>query len=228
MWSWVCLKIALILCLSLNDVSEASQDQAEAALVGALVAVECGGDGMEVTGAKPRFQEEVRTDEKGEFRVELPFSVGKRVEGCFVKSVRSSEPDCAVAVSRGSSTIRLKVKTSGNRVFSAGSFAFKPLKRPKQCHTKPRNKNSDDEFSAAEPFPSPARFLIPPVTRGKQTTTGYDDSSDADALGLPFQSNPFQPPFQFQPPPDSMFTPYFQPPPASIFDAMPLQPPPDS
>ncbi|KAJ9540494.1 hypothetical protein OSB04_027000 [Centaurea solstitialis] len=253
MWSWVCLKIALILCLSLNDVCEAGQAQPQTALVGtvycdpcsyqdfsksshfisdALVAVECSsGDEVEEGGSIPRFQQEVRTDKKGEFRVELPLSINERVpEGCSVKSVRSSEPDCAMAIPTASSTIRLKVKASGNRVFSAGSFAFKPLKLPNHCHKKPRDRTSNDKLRAATPLPSPAGLLIPSVTTGKQTTNFYDDPSDADAdaFGIPFQANPFQPPFQFQPPPDTMFTPDFQPPPASVFDPRPLQPPPDS
>ncbi|TKY65860.1 Major pollen allergen Lol p 11 [Spatholobus suberectus] len=73
---------------------------------GALVAVECK-DGYE--SSKPRLRKEVKTDEHGEFKVQVPFSVSKYVKGikvCTVKLISSSEPYCAVA-SAATSSLRL-------------------------------------------------------------------------------------------------------------------------
>ena len=43
--------------------------------LGATVAVECGN-----RGRKPSFREEVKTDKRGEFKVNLPVLVSKHVE----------------------------------------------------------------------------------------------------------------------------------------------------
>ncbi|MED6207224.1 hypothetical protein PIB30_033818 [Stylosanthes scabra] len=102
---------------------------------GASVAVECK-DGI----SKPKFRKEVKTNDAGEFRVELPFSVSKhvrRIKGCSVKLVSSSEPYCAVASAATSSSIRLKSRKQGLHIFSAGYFSFKPLKLPNLCNQKP-------------------------------------------------------------------------------------------
>ncbi|KAI3722471.1 hypothetical protein L2E82_33510 [Cichorium intybus] len=266
MWSWICLRIALTLCLTLKVASEASpaslvgivycdicfnQDFLKSSrfISGASIVVECGGDGVDVKGMESRFRKEVKTNWKGEFRVNLPSAVTDKIRECSVKLIRSNQPDCPVVATATSSSIMLKTKTPGNRVFSAGVFTFRPRKQPKQCQTGTRNKNSNDGFRAPTPFPSPI---------GKQTNMEFDDLAEANSFGLPLPYQ-FQPPvplfpFQFQPPPDSMFIPYsqpppppdsmftlgfqpppdsmfipnFQPPPDSMFNPIPLQPPPES
>ncbi|XP_057769811.1 vegetative cell wall protein gp1-like [Salvia miltiorrhiza] len=91
-------------------------------IAGATVAVEC-------KSSRPRFRQEVETNSRGEFRVELPFSVGKHVKtirGCSVSLVRSNEPSCAAATSSSSSSLRLKSRNGREQIFSAGLFTFKP------------------------------------------------------------------------------------------------------
>jgi len=136
--------------------------------LGAMVAVECGGDGMK------SFREEVTTNEKGEFEAKLPVSVGKnvdRIKSCSVKLVSSSQPYCAVAATATSSEIRFKSKKAGTHVLSAGFFTFKP----ELC--------SHKDFAGK-------RFPIPPVTRKKKTSESDDDLSDEKLLGLPIPPVP--------------------------------------
>lgn len=95
---------------------------------GASVAVEC-----KVGDSKPRFYKEVKTNEHGEFKVKLPFSVRKhvkRIKGCSFKLMSSNEPHCAVASASAAATtsLRLKKKLQGEHIFSAGIFSFKPIK----------------------------------------------------------------------------------------------------
>ncbi|XP_058070564.1 pollen-specific leucine-rich repeat extensin-like protein 4 [Magnolia sinica] len=102
---------------------------------GASVAIECGD-----TGQKPSFQKEVKTNKHGEFKVHLPFAVGKhvrRIKKCSVKLISSSEPYCAVASTATSSSLHLKSRKQGTHIFSAGFFTFKPLKQPELCYEKP-------------------------------------------------------------------------------------------
>ncbi|KAJ6287905.1 hypothetical protein OIU77_001143 [Salix suchowensis] len=68
---------------------------------GAHVAVECKDE-----KSRPSFREEAKTDEHGEFKVHLPFSVTKhvkKIQGCSVELLSSSEPFCAVASTATSS-----------------------------------------------------------------------------------------------------------------------------
>nr|XP_043633531.1 extensin-like [Erigeron canadensis] len=276
MRSCVCLTIALIICSTLYHVSNASQ----AALVGtvycdtcfnrelsgsihfisgALVAVECGGDGSTSSVWNPRFREEVKTNGKGEFKVKLPFSPIKHVnviKGCSVNLIRSGESECAMAVTKASTPIRLKMKTPAYHVFSAGFFTFQPLVKPRQCHTRTRNQNSNDEFSTVTPSPSPVDGMhippmdpspstipTPPVTNRQITTESYHLENE-DNFGFPYLQHQFPPQLQepslnfqsppgsmsnrgFQPPPDSMFNLGLQSPPDSMFN-LGLQPPPDT
>ncbi|GJZ19285.1 augmin subunit 5-like protein [Tanacetum coccineum] len=189
----------------------------------ALVGVECGGVG------KPRFHEEVTTNEKGEFRIKLPFEPNKQVneiKGCSVKLISSNMLDCPVAATAASSSVWLKVKTPENHIFSAGSFTFQPLEQPKRCQieshensndeydastTPESHGNSNDVFGALTPFPSPVV---------KQTAIELDDVADINDFGFPYDQflpPPLVPSFPFQPPPNSMFTPNFQTPPDSTF-----------
>ncbi|XP_052206085.1 pollen-specific leucine-rich repeat extensin-like protein 4 [Diospyros lotus] len=122
---------------------------------GALVAVECGGTS---------FRRQVETNEKGDFRVHLPFSVSKhakKIKGCSAKLISSSEPNCAVAspAASSSSSLHLKARNiQGTHVFSAGLLAFKPRKRPELCSQKPK-----DEFSAQKSLkPTPNGISFPP------------------------------------------------------------------
>ncbi|XP_044505482.1 vegetative cell wall protein gp1-like isoform X3 [Mangifera indica] len=120
---------------------------------GASVAVECKDE-----TSKPSFQQEVKTDKHGEFKVHLPFSVSehvRKIKRCSVKLVSSSESSCAVASSATSSSLRLKSRNQGTSIFSAGFFSFKPLKQPNLCNQKPSLENSKIFNSK--------KALIPPI-----------------------------------------------------------------
>uniref|UniRef100_A0A5B7BNG6 Putative Pollen Ole e 1 allergen and extensin family protein n=1 Tax=Davidia involucrata TaxID=16924 RepID=A0A5B7BNG6_DAVIN len=133
---------------------------------GASVAVECGD-----MVSKPSFHEEVKTNEHGEFKVHLPFSVSKhvkKIKGCSVKLIRSSEPYCAVASTASSSSLHLKSRNQGTHIFSAGFFTFKPLKQPNLCNQKPSFQNSK-EFNSMKlatfppPIQDPPTPFLPPI-----------------------------------------------------------------
>ncbi|CAN4082733.1 unnamed protein product [Withania somnifera] len=107
---------------------------------GATVAVEC-----EESVRRSSFYKEVKTNEHGEFSVDLPISVGKhvkKIKGCSVKLIKSSEPYCAVASTATSSSLHLKSRKEGTHIFSAGFFTFKPLNQPDLCSQKPSIQNS--------------------------------------------------------------------------------------
>ncbi|XVF31613.1 hypothetical protein REPUB_Repub17cG0006300 [Reevesia pubescens] len=107
---------------------------------GASVAVECK-DG----NSRPSFRQELKTNEHGEFKVLLPFSVSKhlkKIKGCSVKLISSSEPFCGVASTTTSSSLHLKSIKQGTHIFSAGFFTFKPLKQPNLCNQKPSVQDS--------------------------------------------------------------------------------------
>ncbi|KAK4271889.1 hypothetical protein QN277_020515 [Acacia crassicarpa] len=185
--------IILFLSLTFGNVSEAKKHRSAAAIVvgtvycdtcfqrdfpmsnhfisGASVAVECK-DG----NSKPKFRKEAKTDEHGEFKVQLPFSVSKhlkRIKGCTVKLVSSSEPYCAVASAATSSSLRLKSKKQGNHVFSAGFFSFKPLKQPNLCDQKPRTENSKEIGSFKAAFPPNVNPTFPPPIQDPPTQGGF-------------------------------------------------------
>ncbi|KAM7516672.1 hypothetical protein LguiA_006255 [Lonicera macranthoides] len=125
---------------------------------GALVAIEC-----DDTNSKPNFLKEVKTNERGEFKVNLPFSVSKhikKIKGCSVKIISSSEPYCAVASTATSSSIHLKSRKPGTHIFSAGFFTFKPLKQPALCSQKPSTQISK-EFNSMKPFLDDPSFPPP-------------------------------------------------------------------
>ncbi|KAH9676090.1 hypothetical protein KPL70_019030 [Citrus sinensis] len=129
---------------------------------GASVAVECKDE-----TSKPSFRQEVKTDEHGEFKVDLPFSVSKHVKKinrCSVKLINSSEPYCGVASTATSSSLHLKSRKQGIHIFSAGFFTFKPLKQPNLCNQKPSLENStslNSEEASLPPFDSPSTFPPP-------------------------------------------------------------------
>ncbi|KAK8674198.1 hypothetical protein V6N13_112494 [Hibiscus sabdariffa] len=121
------------------------------------------------------FRQETKTDEHGEFKVRLPFSVTKRVKKikrCWVKLVRSSEPHCAVASSSAtSSSLNLKSTNQGTHIFSAGFLSFKPLKQPNLCNKNPivadsMESNTKSTMEFGEPnypvFPPPLEDPAPP------------------------------------------------------------------
>nr|KJB42961.1 hypothetical protein B456_007G177000 [Gossypium raimondii] len=162
---------------------------------GASVAVEC----KEGT-SRPGFVQEVKTNEHGEFELRLPFSVSRRVKkinGCSVKLIKNSEPDCNVVASiPASSALRLVSGKHGTRVFSAGAFSFKLLKQPNLCRTKPKEANGEKAVLG-----HPESFFFPPPL---------------------FPPNPFQPPPLLPPilpPPAPLIPNPFQPPPAPLIPA---------
>ncbi|XP_021905932.1 vegetative cell wall protein gp1-like [Carica papaya] len=119
---------------------------------GASVEVECE-DGT----SRPSFRQEVKTDERGEFQVRLPFSVSKhvkKIKGCRVKLLKSSEPYCAVASTATSSSLHLKSRKQGIHIFSAGFFTFKPQNQPNVCNQKPSIQNSHEPISHKTGIPS--------------------------------------------------------------------------
>ena len=135
---------------------------------GASVAVEC-----EDGSSKPRFRKEVKTNENGEFRVQLPFSVSKhvrRIKGCTVKLISSSEAYCAVASAATSSSIRLKSRKQGLHIFSAGFFSFKPLKQPNLCNQKPTIQNTKKGLGSVKtPIPPNFNPSFPPPLQDPNT-----------------------------------------------------------
>ncbi|KAG8384570.1 hypothetical protein BUALT_Bualt04G0131500 [Buddleja alternifolia] len=139
-------------------------------IVGASVAVEC-----KDTNSRPSFRQEVKTNEHGEFKVHLPFSVSKhvkKIKGCSVILLSSNEPHCAVAAAATSSSLHLKSRKEGTHIFSAGFFTFKPLKQPDICDQKPSINNNAEKLSPIS-NPNDPTFL-PPI---------QDPPSDPPALG---------------------------------------------
>ncbi|KAI4346737.1 hypothetical protein L6164_007609 [Bauhinia variegata] len=137
---------------------------------GASVAVEC-----KEGNSNSRFRKEVKTDEHGEFKVQLPFSVSKhvkRIKGCAVKLINSSEPYCAVASAASSSSLRLKSRKQGEHIFSAGFFSFKPLKQPNLCNQKPSFPNSGQLGSVKSAFPPTFDPSFPPPFQVPTTPGG--------------------------------------------------------
>ncbi|KAJ0704183.1 hypothetical protein HanPI659440_Chr14g0559831 [Helianthus annuus] len=252
MMSWVSLTMALILCLTLtlNGVAKAQEAKligtvycdtcfhqyfspSSHFISGALVAVEC-------DGGKLRFREEVKTNVKGEFSVILPFSATKHVneiKRCFVRLISSSEPDCAVpAISTAtSSSIRLKVKTPKNHVFSTGFFTFQPLEQPKRCQWE-SHANANDEIIASPPSPSPVvdgmLAPIPPLNDWNPVERKLHDLANENNLRSSNSLNQILPPllvpsFPSQQPPRSIFIPVVPPPPDTMLNTA-FQPPPNS
>ncbi|KAG4925947.1 hypothetical protein AAZX31_18G254700 [Glycine max] len=139
---------------------------------GASVAVECK-DGY--GRSKPRFRKEVKTDEHGEFKVQLPFSVSKhvkRIKGCTVKLINSSEPYCAVASAATSSSLCLKSRKEGLHIFSAGFFSFKPLRQPVLCNQKPSIQNIKGPDYVKHIFPPKIDPSFPPPLQNPKTPGG--------------------------------------------------------
>ncbi|KAJ0232588.1 Proline-rich protein [Hirschfeldia incana] len=129
---------------------------------GAVVAVECIDE-----NSKPSFRQEVKTDEHGEFKAKLPFSVSKhvkKIKRCSVKLLSSSQPYCSIAASATSSSLRrLKSSKHGEttRVFSAGFFTFKPETQPEICSQKPINLRGTKPLLPDPSFPPPIQDPVP-------------------------------------------------------------------
>ncbi|KAG2238781.1 hypothetical protein Bca52824_091952 [Brassica carinata] len=129
---------------------------------GALVAVECID-----ANSKPTFRQEVKTDEHGEFKAKLPFSVSKhvkKIKRCSVKLLSSSQPYCSIAASATSSSLkRLRSSKHGEntRVFSAGFFTFKPENQPEICSQKPINLRGTKPLFPDPTFPPPIQDPVP-------------------------------------------------------------------
>ncbi|KAM1076299.1 hypothetical protein FF1_023739 [Malus domestica] len=127
---------------------------------GASVGVEC----KDGSSTEQSFKAQVKTNSHGQFKVLLPFSVSKhvkKIEGCSVKLISSSEPYCAVASSATSSSLHLKARKQGTHIFSAGFFTFKPLKQPTLCNHKPSIQNSKKSNSQKFSFPRTDELEFP-------------------------------------------------------------------
>ncbi|XP_057980584.1 pollen-specific leucine-rich repeat extensin-like protein 4 [Malania oleifera] len=205
---------------------------------GATVAVEC----RDGSSSKPSFWKEAKTNEHGDFKVQLPISVGKsakKLKDCAVKLISSSETDCAVASSATSSSLRLKSWKEGTHVFSAGYLTFKPLKQPNMCHQNPSRHGSKTLNSRKAVIPEiPAINLSPlPLIPGLPVPLPYLPPlpplepdllfppllpplfpSPPPSIGIPLPPNPFQPPPILPPIP-------FQPPAPPAFQLPPIIPP---
>ncbi|XVF31616.1 hypothetical protein REPUB_Repub17cG0006600 [Reevesia pubescens] len=182
---------------------------------GAYVAVQCE-DGT----SRPSFRQEVKTNRHGKFKVHLPFSVSKnvkKIKGCSVKLIRSSEPYCGVASTATSSSLHLKSRKQGIHIFSAGFFTFKPLKQPILCNQKPNVESPKQLYPNQLQPPNP--FLPPPILPPNPF------QPPPLLPPNPFQPPPLLPPNPFQPPPAPLIPNPFQPPPAPLFPN-PFQPPP--
>eukprot|EP00258_Populus_trichocarpa_P039955 XP_024455974.1 formin-2-like isoform X1 [Populus trichocarpa] len=134
---------------------------------GAHVAVECKDE-----KSRPSFREEAKTDEHGEFKVHLPFSVSKhvkKIKRCSVELLSSSEPYCAVASTATSSSLRLKSRKEGTHIFSAGFFTFKPEKEPFLCNQKPSIENPREFSSKEASLPSFDNPTFPPPLQDPKT-----------------------------------------------------------
>ncbi|XP_033140090.1 proline-rich extensin-like protein EPR1 isoform X1 [Brassica rapa] len=129
---------------------------------GAVVAVECIDE-----NSNPSFRQEVKTDEHGEFKANLPFSVSKhvkKIKRCSVKLLSSSQPYCSIAASATSSSLkRLRSSKHGEntRVFSAGFFTFKPENQPEICSQKPINLRGSKPLFPDPTFPPPIQDPVP-------------------------------------------------------------------
>ncbi|CAH9139204.1 unnamed protein product [Cuscuta epithymum] len=146
-------------------------------IAGASVAVECGD-----TRKGPSFFEgEVKTDEKGEFRVNLPLSVSEHVKKnkgfCSVKLISSSsdsKPHCAATASAASSSsIHFKEKREGKHIFSAGSFTLKP----QLCDQKQRIHGKKTKTSVAESHVAHPNLELLQVPVGPGIPVGGQDIS---------------------------------------------------
>ncbi|XP_020243120.1 pollen allergen Che a 1-like [Asparagus officinalis] len=156
---------------------------------GASVAIECG-----------EFRKEVKTNRRGMFRARLPTKISKHIDSvgsCSVKLIRSNHPFCSAASFATSSGLRLKSKRKDLHVFSAGFFAFKPLKQPELCNQEPKPQQTIAEPDLIFPPFFPPLPLVPPPS--------------------------LLPPVIPSPPPSFPPTP---PPPASIFPPFPIPLPP--
>ncbi|KAL5723287.1 hypothetical protein ACHQM5_006702 [Ranunculus cassubicifolius] len=179
---------------------------------GASVAVKCGRGTL-----KTSFHKEVKTDRHGVFRAYLPTHVSKHlksIKGCSVKLVRSSESSCPIASSSTSTSLQLKAAKEGTHIFSAGAFAFKPLKQPQFCNRITQTLNSKDSERLRRSHVSDQKSLlfppiVPPVLPSPPPTFG----------GIPLPPNPLNPPPLLPNP--------LQPPPAGFLPPIPfLTPPP--
>ncbi|KAF5766164.1 hypothetical protein HanRHA438_Chr15g0724391 [Helianthus annuus] len=268
MSSWVSFILLVYLCFSFNGVSGARHrkkkhptavltgtvycdtcfrqevPKSTHLISGATVAVECGSD-----DEKPRFKEEVKTNEKGEFEAKLPPYVSKnaeKIKACSVRLIHSNEQNCAVAATATSSEIHFKSKKAGTHVFSAGFFTFKPQLCNEKDLIPPTGGGMLPPLPVPDlPIPSlvppvpqlpgvplpdlPIPSLVPPVPQlpgvplppnTRQKHSEKNKLSDQKTFGFPFPPNPFQPPTL---PPLPLV-----PSPPSIFPPLPFQPPPPS
>ncbi|MED6110925.1 hypothetical protein PIB30_047477 [Stylosanthes scabra] len=134
-------------------------------LSGASVAIECKDQRK---SKKSRFKKEVKTNEHGEFKVELPFRISKhakRIKGCTFELISSNNPNCAMASFSTSPSLTLKSRTQKEHIFSAGFLSFKPNKKPKLCNQSPTTKTiqeSKDSVYVENRFPPNIDPSFPP------------------------------------------------------------------
>uniref|UniRef100_A0A6N2L0E5 Uncharacterized protein n=1 Tax=Salix viminalis TaxID=40686 RepID=A0A6N2L0E5_SALVM len=202
----------LLLLLALSTVTHVSRRISR----GTVTSFQIGAHAVECKDEKsrPSFREEAKTDEHGEFKVHLPFSVTKhvkKIQGCSVELLSSSEPFCAVASTATSSSLRLKSRKEGTHIFSAGFFTFKPEKQPFICNQKPRTGNSR-EFSSRKAslppvdnpttFPSPLqdpKILLLVIFLSCESKTPSSSSSDSRSTAT-ITATPSSPPTASSPP----------------------------
>ncbi|KAL6499174.1 hypothetical protein OROHE_026202 [Orobanche hederae] len=185
-------------------------------IAGASVAVECKNTRRSSTSTT--FRQVFKTDNHGQFKVNLPFPVIKhlikKISSCSVKLIASNRPYCSVAAGATSSDLHLQSRKHNTHIFSAGSLTFRPLKQPTLCDS---IKLSEDAVSRPDTFTFPNPFqpppsLIPPV---------FPTPAAPSILPPLFPSPPSRPFFQL--PPIPSLTPVVPPPPPPVF-SIPLPP----
>lgn len=206
---WPLSLVILILTVSCTSEARHHHKKPSAVIVGAVFCDTCFQDDLSkgshyISGAtvavrcaegrsRPEFYQEVKTDNQGNFKVQLPFSVSKhvkKIEGCIVKLVKSSEAYCAVASTATSSLIHLKGKKGGKHIFSAGFFTFKPFKQPGVCNQQPSVTNSqlnslEDLFNPQYPTIPTIPDIHTPVTPNPATSTYPNTPSMPNWPNLP-------------------------------------------
>ncbi|XP_073041052.1 uncharacterized protein [Primulina eburnea] len=139
---------------------------------GASVAVEC----KDTSSSKISFRQEVKTNDKGEFKVYLPPYISKhvrKIKACSVNLLSSIHPYCAVAATAGH---HFRSGKQGRNIFSEGFLTLKPMKEPEMCDERPDVKNFKNLKAEKSSFSNPNDpAILPPIqdpTPPEQPTLG--------------------------------------------------------
>jgi hypothetical protein len=101
---------------------------------GALIAVECGLNRKTITTSIIG-----ETDENGEFKVELPYSIfhsADQLNKCWVRPRNSPYDSCRIPSKSAPSKLTLQSSYNGVLTYSAGSFSYRHETVPPSCYRK--------------------------------------------------------------------------------------------